>query len=186
MPILLDTTYLAFKKHDKKDKNLFKKQKKVMKMENENQELVVKIKKVRDTSTVPQYQTIGAAAYDLVADFPDNEWKIPGYTTLLIPTGVMLEIPEGYAAYVLPRSGISLKTPLRIANAPGLIDSDYRGEVNVILENIGSGVATIKRGDRIAQLMFIKTERARFQEVSSLTTTERGNKGFGSTGVANI
>lgn len=186
MSTVLDTTYLAFSKYNKKDKSLFKKQKKAMKMEKENQELVVKIKKARDTSTIPQYQTIGAAACDLVADFPDDEWKIPGYTTMLIPTGLMLEIPEGYAAYVLPRSGISLKTPLRIANAPGLIDSDYRGEINVILENIGSGVATIRKGDRIAQLMFIKAERARFQEVSSLTSTERGNKGFGSTGVSNV
>lgn len=179
---LLDTTYLMFKR----SKSNNTKQKKMRKLMKDEKELVVKIKKARKTSIIPQYQTTGAAACDLVADFPDAEWKIPGYTTMLIPTGLMVEIPEGYAAYVMPRSGISLKTPLRIANSPGLIDSDYRGEINVILENIGSGVATIKRGDRIAQLMFIKTERARFQEVSSLSTTERGSKGFGSTGVANV
>ena len=144
---------------------------------------VVRILRLRESSKIPAYAHEGDGACDLCADFPDEEMKIPPYSTILVPTGIKIALPEGYCAFVLPRSGLSLKSPLRIANAPGLIDNKYRGEVGLIIDNIGAGVATIKKGDRLAQLMIIKTEQATFQEVESLDETVRGENGFGSTGI---
>lgn len=146
-------------------------------------ELLIKFTKVRDTSRVPEYKTPGAAACDLYADFPEESWTMTPYTTILVPTGIKMEIPEGYVGMVVPRSGLSLKAPIRIANAPGIIDSDFRGEIQIVLSNIGAGVFTIKRGERLAQILFVKTETAKFKEVKSLSETKRGEGGFGSTGI---
>jgi dUTP pyrophosphatase len=99
-----------------------------------------------------------------------------------IPTGFALEIPEGYEAQVRPRSGLAYKQGVTVLNAPGTIDSDYRGEVRVILVNLGQEPVVINNGDRIAQLVFTPVMRAALEETSSLPATERGAGGFGSTG----
>jgi dUTP pyrophosphatase len=101
----------------------------------------------------------------------------------LVPTGLFLEIPEGYEGQVRPRSGLAAKDGITVLNSPGTIDSDYRGEVKVILINHGEVTKYFKPGDRIAQLVFCKVERAELIEVETLTDTERGTGGFGHTGV---
>jgi dUTP pyrophosphatase len=101
----------------------------------------------------------------------------------LIPTGLFLEIPEGYEAQVRPRSGLALRKGLTILNAPGTIDSDYRGEVGVILVNLSSEEVVIEPGDRIAQLVVARYEKVEWKELEELSFTERGSGGFGSTGV---
>ena len=141
----------------------------------------VKIKLLRPTSKMPTKGTDGSAAYDLYADNA-NKIVMQPLSTVLVDTGIALAIPNGYCALVLPRSGLSLKSPLRISNAPGLIDSDYRGEIKVILDNIGQGFATIEPGTRIAQLMIIPYPEVRFQETDDLGETKRAEGGFGSTG----
>lgn len=143
----------------------------------------VKIVKLSDTAKIPQYSHPGDGACDLSADFPTDYITLGPYSTVAVPTGIKIELPPGTCALVLPRSGLSLTTPLRVANAPGLIDEKYRGEIKVIIDNIGPGVATIKKGDRLAQLMLINTVQANFQEVDTLSDSERGEKGFGSTGI---
>jgi dUTP pyrophosphatase len=100
-----------------------------------------------------------------------------------IPTGLSFQIPEGYEAQVRPRSGLALKSGITILNTPGTIDSDYRGEVRVIVVNLGSQPFTVQPGDRIAQIVFAPVVRAQFVQTESLTLTERGENGFGSTGV---
>lgn len=144
---------------------------------------VVKILRTSETANIPTYAHEGDGACDLCADFPEEKIILGPYSTTLIKTGIKIALPKGYCAFVLPRSGLSLKTPLRIANAPGLIDNKYRGDIGIIVDNIGAGQAEIKRGDRLAQLMIIKTEQASFQETESLDETVRGEAGFGSTGV---
>lgn len=141
----------------------------------------VKIKLLRKTSKLPTKGSDGAAAYDLYADI-DKKIVMQPLSTVLVNTGIALAIPKNYCALVLPRSGLSLKSPLRISNSPGLIDSDYRGEIKVIVDNIGQGFATIEPGIRIAQLMIIPYPEVRFQETDDLGTTERNDGGFGSTG----
>jgi len=101
----------------------------------------------------------------------------------LVPTGLFIGIPQGYEAEVRPRSGIAVKYGVTVLNAPGTIDSDYRGEVMVILINLGSEAFTINKGDRIAQMVFKRLARVEFQQVSDLTDTVRGQGGFGSTGI---
>ena len=181
----LDLTHLIIKKRKQdqelKEKLIKHEYKKKVKVR--MKDLIVKVLKVRDTSKIPEYKHPGDGACDLCADFPEDHWTLTPMSTILIPTGIKIEMPKGYCALVLPRSGLSLKTPLRIANSPGLIDNEFVGEIQLIVDNIGSGVATINRGDRLAHLMFIKTEQARFQEVQSLSETDRGENGFGSTGV---
>lgn len=132
--------------------------------------------------SLPQYETSGAAGMDLRA----NETKkiYPGETTT-IGTGLYVEIPPTAEMQIRPRSGMSLKTKLRVANSPGTIDSCYRGEVKIILENIGNEPVEVKDGDRIAQAVFAPVIRAELFQVyskESLTETDRGEGGFGSTG----
>lgn len=179
MAYMLDTTGLAFlKKKEIAIKEKKHKKEKKIKMENPE----VKIKLLRKTSKIPVQKNPGDAGYDLYADIPDDI-QIAGRSTLLIKTGICIEVPDGYAAFVVPRSGLSLKTPMRISNSPGTIDSGYRNEVGVIVDNIGDGIITIHPGDRIAQLVFIKVENVKFKQVSELSDSERGMGGFGSTGV---
>lgn len=161
----------------------------------------VKIRKLHADAVIPQYATDGAAGFDLVAI--EDVIIAPGETKL-VRTGLAFEIPHGYEMQIRPRSGISLKTKLRIANAPGTIDSDFRGEVGVIIDNIESGgedvvsgypfftekggirfsdgVYIIRKGDRIAQAVIAPVVRADFVEADELTETRRAASGFGSTG----
>lgn len=137
---------------------------------------------------LPQYETSGAAGMDVRANFEVDGKKltiIPG-ATVLIPTGLFVAIPEGYEIQVRPRSGLSFKTALRVANAPGTIDSCYRGEIKVIMTNTGRVEEIINDGDRIAQLVLCPVIKCEWNEVSTedqLGETDRGTGGFGSTGV---
>jgi len=138
----------------------------------------IKIKKINYKAQIPTYGSKGAAGFD----FYSTETSViqPGETQL-IRTGIAMEIPEGYELQVRPRSGMSLKTKIRVANSPGTIDSDYRGEIGIILENIGKTIEKVEIGDRIAQGVLNKIEQAIFLE-EELTNTERGEGGYGSTG----
>ena len=141
----------------------------------------LRVKKVHPDAVIPQYQTKGAAGFDLVA--VEDVTLGPGETTT-ISTGLAFEIPEGYEMQIRPRSGLTLKTPLRIANAPGTIDSDFRGEVKIIVTNTSENKGFyIKKGDRIAQGVIAPVMRAVFEEADDLSETDRGSGGFGSTGV---
>ena len=128
---------------------------------------------------LPRYQTEGAAGMDLRADEPVD--LAPGERRL-VPTGIAVAIPPGFEGQVRPRSGLALKLGLGVVNAPGTIDSDYRGEVGVILANWGSERVVLARGERIAQLVIAPVVRAAIQEVAELPGTGRGGGGFGSTG----
>ncbi|MBX7100769.1 MAG: dUTP diphosphatase [Myxococcaceae bacterium] len=142
------------------------------------------VRRVRpgDDLPLPRYQTAQSAGLDLHACL-DVEVVLQPLERRLIPTGLSLEIPEGYEGQVRPRSGLSLKQGLTCLNSPGTIDSDYRGEVGVILINLSNVPATIRRGDRIAQLVIAQVSRVELVEVSSLSESSRGSGGFGSTGV---
>lgn len=139
----------------------------------------VKIK-LKEGVEVPKYATKGSAAFDIAA--LGMYMLNPGETTL-IDTGIFLEIPEGYELQIIPRSGLSYKTGFRIANTPGCVDSDFRGEIKIIGQNTGKDVFMIGHGDRIAQGKLVEIEQAEFEVVTELSQTERGEGGFGSTGV---
>lgn len=130
---------------------------------------------------LPEYKTSGSAGVDLYADI-EKPITLRSLERELIPTGIYIALPEGYKANVCPRSGLAIKNGITVHNTPGLIDSDYRGEIKVILVNLSNTPYTINPGDRIAQLVITKVERVEFVEVSQLDETERGEGGFGSTG----
>lgn len=130
----------------------------------------------------PSYQTPGSAGMDICANL-ELPMVLPSGRHMLIPTGIYLELPTGYECQVRPRSGLAAKYGVTVLNSPGTIDSDYRGEVMVILINHSSLNYTINNGDRIAQLVFNKVEIAEVERVIELSTTERNEGGFGSTGV---
>jgi len=134
---------------------------------------------------LPGYQSAGAAGMDLPAALAEGETLAlaPG-ARALIPTGFCLHLPEGYEAQVRPRSGLAALHGVTVLNAPGTVDSDYRGEIKVILINHGHVPFPIRRGDRIAQLVVAPVSRAVAREVTALPASERGAGGFGSTGVA--
>lgn len=129
----------------------------------------------------PKYQSKQAAGCDLYADIDDPIVLEPGKYNI-VPTGVRLELPQGYEAQVRPRSGMAMKYGIGILNAPGTIDADYRGEVKVILFNFGQESFRIESGDRIAQLVFNRVVQAQFILVDKLKETKRGSGGFGHTG----
>lgn len=129
---------------------------------------------------LPSYQTTSAAGADLMAAIEDDIVLAPGKRTL-VPSGIAIELPDGYEAQVRPRSGLALKHGVTVLNAPGTIDADYRGEVGVILINHGHEPFTIRRGDRIAQIIVAPVVQAQFHE-AELSETARGAGGFGSTG----
>ena len=137
-----------------------------------------------DGLSLPAYATAGAAGLDLQAAIAAPMTVAP-FARLLVPTGITMAIPAGYEAQVRPRSGLALKQGLTVANSPGTIDSDYRGEVCVILLNTSDQPVIIERGMRIAQLVLAKVEQLQWQAVASLDQTARGAGGFGSTGVKN-
>ncbi|HLV64997.1 MAG TPA: dUTP diphosphatase [Polyangiaceae bacterium] len=141
--------------------------------------------RVRRTGPVrvglPEYRTAGAAGLDLEAALEEPMMLAPGERRL-VPTGLVLEIPEGYEGQVRPRSGLALRHGISMVNAPGTIDADYRGEVGVLLVNLGQEPFRIEPRARIAQLVIAPVARARLVEASELGATERGDGGYGSTG----
>ena len=134
---------------------------------------------------LPSYETAGAAGADLRANFPEGErggLVIEAGARVLVPTGLRLEIPQGYEVQIRPRSGLALKHGITLPNSPGTIDSDYRGPLGVILLNAGDQPFTVNHGDRIAQMVVAPVVQAQFELVSELGETARGEGGFGSTG----
>lgn len=131
-------------------------------------------------SAAPSYQTNGAAGCDLTAS---SDQTIDPQSWGVVPTGLFLEIPYGYEAQVRSRSGLALRHGVFVMNSPGTIDCDFRGEIKVILANVGHHPFIVKKGDRIAQMVFSPVFQATFEMADSLTETARGTGGFGSTGV---
>ncbi len=133
---------------------------------------------------LPFYATEQSAGADVRASLPDRGGLVvPPGERVLVPTGLAFEIPPGHEIQVRPRSGLSLKTPLLVVNAPGTIDADYRGEVQVIIGNFGTTPYVVEHGLRIAQLVLAPVWQAKYEEASDLSATARGEGGFGSTGV---
>ncbi len=137
----------------------------------------------RSNNPLPEYKTEHSAGVDLMAFLPNGEIVLKPLERKLVPTGLFLELPEGYEAQVRPRSGLAFKNGVTVLNSPGTIDADYRGEVGVILINLSQENFTIRTGDRIAQMIIAKYEKAAFVESIELAETERGAGGFGHTGV---
>ncbi len=139
--------------------------------------------KIINTSNhaLPHYETIASAGMDLRANLSEPRVLKPLERTI-VGTGLFIELPIGTEAQVRPRSGLAAKKGITVLNAPGTIDADYRGEIGVILINLSNEEFTINNGERIAQLVIAKHERAEWEEVEALTETQRGEGGFGSTG----
>lgn len=137
----------------------------------------------KDGAQLPAYETVASAGMDLVA-FLDKPVVLNPLERALIPTGIHIGIPDGFEAEIRPRSGLALRHGVTILNTPGTIDSDYRGEVRVILVNLGNETFTVNNGDRIAQMVFKNIVRGSWEIVESLPETARGEGGFGSTGVS--
>lgn len=133
------------------------------------------------TNKLPEYATPGSSGMDLRADLAVPKVFKP-LERFLIPTGLFIELPEGYEAQIRPRSGLAIKQGFTCLNSPGTIDSDYRGEIKIILVNLSSEEQIIQPGDRIAQMIIQKTEKAVWSEVKELNMTERSDGGFGHTG----
>lgn len=131
---------------------------------------------------IPEYATPGAAGMDLKADLNEGAIQLAPGDRALVPTGLRIELPHGYEAQVRPRSGLALKKGITVANAPGTIDEDYRGEIGVILINLGRETVVIEDGERIAQLIIAPVSRGVWVK-ASLSDTMRGEGGFGHTGV---
>lgn len=151
--------------------------------ETENPPLSIRVLRLEsgDGLPAPSPATAGSAGADLAAAIPDEVVLAPGQREL-IPTGFAIAVPRGYEAQVRPRSGLALRHGITVLNAPGTIDADYRGEVQVILINHGTEPFPIRRGERIAQLVVAPVAAVAFREVSELDETERGVGGFGHTG----
>ena len=147
--------------------------------------LIVQITQLKNSEglPVPHYQIEHAAGVDLYAAV-EGEVTIEAGRWKLVPTGIAVAIPEGYEGQVRPRSGLALKHGIGMLNAPGTIDADYRGEIGVILFNFSDTLFPIQRGDRIAQLVLARVEKAQFVKVDALSETGRGAGGFGHTGVS--
>ncbi len=136
----------------------------------------------RSTHPLPSYETLASAGMDLRACL-DQPLTLQPLERAMIKTGLFIELPIGYEAQVRPRSGLAAKKGITVLNSPGTIDADYRGEIAVILVNLSNEAFTISHGERIAQMIVAKHERAEWEEVQELNQTERGAGGFGSTGV---
>lgn len=133
------------------------------------------------TNALPAYETAGSAGMDIRANLEQPMQLKPG-ERVLVPTGLFIELPEGFEAQVRPRSGLAIKQGITCLNTPGTIDSDYRGEIKVILINLSNEIQIINHADRIAQMIIAKTERASLNVVQQLNETKRGAGGFGHTG----
>lgn len=141
----------------------------------------VLIKKLSKNINLPNYETLGSSGLDLMANVHEKILIKIGEKQL-IPTGIALAIPRGYEMQIRPRSGLSSKSGVTVLNTPGTIDSDYRGEIKVILINLGKENFIVTEGQRIAQMVLCPIVRAKFEEVNELPYTKRGKGGFGSTG----
>ena len=131
---------------------------------------------------LPQYETEGSAGLDLKANMTESI-QLGSLERVLIPTGLYIELPKGYEAQIRPRSGLSIKKGLTLVNTPGTIDSDYRGEIKIIMINLSPDTQEVQPGERIAQMVIAKYEQITWQAVEVLGDTDRGAGGFGSTGV---
>lgn len=136
----------------------------------------------RSKNTLPAYETLHAAGMDLRADL-DSPVVLKPLERRLIPTGLSIELPEGYEAQIRPRSGLAYKFGIGIVNSPGTIDADYRGEIKVLLVNLSNENFEVNTGDRIAQMVVAKHEQVQWHEVEVLNETSRGEGGYGHTGV---
>jgi dUTP pyrophosphatase len=144
----------------------------------------IKVKRLNNNLDLPlpSYQSVGSSGLDLCAAVVEDITLQPG-DIKLIPTGLSISLPRGYEAQIRARSGLALRYGLGLVNSPGTIDSDYRGEVGLIVINWGKGPFTIKRGDRIAQMVISKVYRATVQETDEIDSTQRGEGGFGHSGM---
>jgi dUTP pyrophosphatase len=140
------------------------------------------IKKLDKNVKIPQYKTEGSSGMDLIANIKKSISISPGVTNI-IPTGISVSIPIEYELQIRPRSGLAAKNSITVLNTPGTIDSDYRGEIKVILINLGNKEFQINPNDRIAQMVLCHTIKVEFKEVEVLEETKRGSGGFGSTGI---
>lgn len=136
----------------------------------------------KSTHTLPAYETLHAAGMDVRANTDETIWLKP-MERKLIPTGLYIELPEGFEAQIRPRSGLAYKYGISIVNSPGTVDADYRGEIKVLLINLSAEIFEIKNGDRIAQMIVARHERVDWEEVAVLNETLRGTGGYGHTGV---
>ena len=139
------------------------------------------IKRLSKEVSLPKYETSGSSGMDLAADVNTNINIDPGKTAI-IPTGLALSIPKGFEVQIRPRSGLAAKQKISVLNTPGTIDADYRGEIKVILINLGQDSFKVEKGLRIAQMVVCPVVQAQLKEVDDLSETERGKGGFGSTG----
>ncbi len=137
----------------------------------------------RSHHPLPQYETSQSAGMDLRAYLPEGPVTLAPLQRGMVKTGLFIELPEGYEAQVRPRSGLALKKGITVLNSPGTIDADYRGEICVILVNLSDQPFVVNDGERIAQMVIAKHERAEWQESIELSQTDRGEGGFGHTGV---
>jgi len=140
------------------------------------------IKKLSKTASIPKYETDGSSGMDLAADI-DKKIEIKPGDTQIIPTGLSVSIPLEFEIQIRPRSGLAAKHQLSVLNTPGTIDADYRGEIKVILINLGKKSFIVEKGLRIAQMVLCPLVKAKIKEVETLDSTTRGSGGFGSTGV---
>ena len=139
------------------------------------------IKRLSKEVSLPKYETSGSSGMDLAANIDANFNIDPGKTAI-IPTGLALSIPKGFEVQIRPRSGLAAKQKISVLNTPGTIDADYRGEIKVILINLGQETFKVEKGLRIAQMVVCPVVQAQLKEVDDLSETERGKGGFGSTG----
>lgn len=151
---------------------------------NRAEKIKIKITRLRENKDLPlpTYATEGSAGMDLFADV-ENEIVIKPGEIAMVPTGIAIELPPGYEAQIRPRSGLAINFGITLLNTPGTIDSDYRGEIKVILINLGKNDFVVKRGDRIAQMIVSKYAKVVWEETKKLNKTKRGEGGFGHTGI---
>ena len=140
------------------------------------------IKRLSKNIPLPKYETDGSSGMDLAANINENIKLKPGETKI-IPTGLALAVPKNFEIQIRPRSGLAAKNQISVLNTPGTIDADYRGEIKVILINLGNQSFVIEKGFRVAQMVLCPIIKADIREVKTLEDTERGSSGFGSTGV---
>jgi len=136
----------------------------------------------KSDNALPAYETVHSAGMDLRAFLPDGEVLIKPLQRALIPTGLFIELPEGYEAQIRPRSGLAFKHGLTVLNSPGTIDADYRGEIKILLVNLSDTDFVVNSGERVAQMIVAKHEQVNWGEVEILTETVRGAGGYGHTG----
>ena len=139
------------------------------------------IKRLSDNVSLPKYETEGSSGMDLAANINEKIEIKPG-TTSIVPTGISVSIPKNFEIQIRPRSGLAAKNQISVLNTPGTIDADYRGEIKVILINLGTKSFMIENGTRIAQMVLCPIVKAKLKEVKILKSTKRGSGGFGSTG----